>query len=56
MITVEVKKEIIGKHEQGMQVAAIARFYKKSTSTIVTVLKKKEELRVLDVSKGVTRV
>jgi Mor family transcriptional regulator len=34
MITVQVKKEIIGKHEQGMQVAAISRFYKKSTSTI----------------------
>jgi hypothetical protein len=27
---VEVKEEIIGKHEQGMQVAAIARFYKKA--------------------------
>jgi hypothetical protein len=27
MITVEVKREIIWKHEQGMQVAAIARFY-----------------------------
>jgi hypothetical protein len=39
-----------------MQVAAIARFYKKSTSTISTVLKKKEELWGLDVAKGVTRV
>jgi transposase len=56
MITVEVKKEIIGKHEQGMQVAAIARFYKKSTSTISTVLKKTEELRGLNVAKGVMRV
>jgi hypothetical protein len=28
MIMVEVKKEIIGKNEQGMQVATIARFYK----------------------------
>jgi hypothetical protein len=27
MITVELKKEIIGKHKQGMQLAAIARFY-----------------------------
>jgi uncharacterized protein (DUF433 family) len=41
MITVEVK-EIIGKHEQGMQVAAILKFYKKSTSMISTVLKKNE--------------
>jgi hypothetical protein len=54
MITVEVKKEIIDKHEQGMQVAAIAIFYKKSTSTISTVSKEKEELRGLDVAKGVT--
>jgi hypothetical protein len=56
MITVEVKEEIIGKHEQGTQVASIARFYKKSTSTISTVLKETEELRGLDVAKGVTRV
>jgi hypothetical protein len=54
MITVEVK-EINGKHEQGMPVAIIARFYK-STSTISTVLNKKEELRGLDVAKGVTRI
>jgi hypothetical protein len=31
---VEVKKEIIWQHEQGMQVAANTRFYKKSTSVI----------------------
>jgi hypothetical protein len=56
MITVEVKKEIIGKHEKDVQVAPIARFYKKPTSTISTVLKKKKELRGLDVAKGDTRV
>jgi hypothetical protein len=39
-----------------MQVATIERFYKKSPSTISTVLKKKEELRGLDAAKGVTRV
>ena len=32
MIMVEVKKEIMEKYERGMQVAKIARFYKKSTS------------------------
>lgn len=56
MITVEVKKEIIEMHEQGMRVADIARFYNKSTSTICTVLKKKEEIKGLDAAKGVTRV
>ena len=52
----EVKKEISEKHERGMRVADIARIYNKSTSTICTVLKKKEEIRGLDVVKGVTRV
>ncbi|XP_005008025.1 tigger transposable element-derived protein 1-like [Cavia porcellus] len=39
-----------------MRVAEIARFYKKSTSTICTILKKKEEIRGLDAAKGVTRI
>jgi hypothetical protein len=37
-------------------VADIARFYNKSTSTICTLLKKKEEIKALDAAKGVTRV
>ena len=56
MIMVEVKKEIIEKYEQGMQVAEIERFYKKSTLTICSILKKKEETRGLDGAKGVTRI
>lgn len=52
----EVKKEMIEKHERGMRVADIARFYNKSTSTICTILKKKEEIKGLDAAKGVTRV
>nr|XP_033807654.1 tigger transposable element-derived protein 1-like [Geotrypetes seraphini] len=56
MITVEVKKEIIQKHEGGMRVADLARCYNKSTSTICTILKKKEKIRWLDAAKGVTRV
>ncbi|KAJ7303174.1 hypothetical protein JRQ81_012107 [Phrynocephalus forsythii] len=56
MITVEVKKEIIEKHERGMRVVELARFYKKSASTISTILKKKEEMRELDLAKGITRI
>ncbi|KAJ7303223.1 hypothetical protein JRQ81_012159 [Phrynocephalus forsythii] len=56
MITVELKKEIIEKYERGMRVAEIARQYKKSTSTICSILKKKEEIRKLDLAKGVTRM
>ena len=32
MITVEVKKEVMGKYKRGMQVAETARFYMKSMS------------------------
>ena len=53
---VEVKKEIIQKYERVMRVAKIARFYKKSMSTICTILKNTEEIRGLDAAKGVTRI
>ena len=36
--------------------AEIARFYKKSTLTFCTILKKKEEVRALDAAKRVTRI
>ncbi|XP_069822087.1 tigger transposable element-derived protein 1-like [Dendropsophus ebraccatus] len=55
-ITIEVKKEMIEKHEQGMRVSEIAKLYNKSTSTICTILKKKVEIKGLDAAKGVTRV
>ncbi|XP_068250614.1 tigger transposable element-derived protein 1-like [Palaemon carinicauda] len=53
MITVEVKKKIIEKHEQGMRVAHLAKMYNRRTSTICTILKKKEEIKGVDVAKGV---
>ena len=56
MIMVQVKKEIIEKYKRGILVAKIARFYKTSTSTICTTLKKKEEIRRLDAAKGVMRI
>ncbi|KAM9457775.1 tigger transposable element-derived protein 1-like isoform 1-T1 [Clarias gariepinus] len=56
MITLELKKEIIKKRDRGMRVSDLARFYKKSTSTICGILKKKEEIIRLDAAKGVTRV
>lgn len=56
MITMEIKKEIIEKHQEGMRVVDIARIYNRSTSTICTILKKKQEINELDVAKGVTRI
>ncbi|XP_028648887.1 tigger transposable element-derived protein 1-like [Erpetoichthys calabaricus] len=52
--TIELKKEIIAKYERGMRVSDIAREYGKSKSTISTILKKKEQLKEANVSKGVS--
>ena len=56
MITVGVKKEIIERHERGVQVAELSKFYNKSSSKICTILKMKEEIRALDSAKGVRKV
>ncbi|XP_066978517.1 tigger transposable element-derived protein 1-like isoform X3 [Macrobrachium rosenbergii] len=53
-ITVEFKKEIITKYENGCRVSNIARQYNMAQSTICTILKNKEAIKVADVAKGVT--
>ncbi|GCC19040.1 hypothetical protein chiPu_0018184 [Chiloscyllium punctatum] len=53
-ITVETKKEIIAKHENGACVSDLAMQYKMAKSTICTILKNKEALKAADVAKGVT--
>ncbi|XP_039623765.1 tigger transposable element-derived protein 1-like [Polypterus senegalus] len=53
-MAVEIKKEIIDKHERDVRVTELAKTYSRSTSTICTILKKKEEIKKLDVDKGVT--
>ncbi|KAF2361995.1 DDE superfamily endonuclease domain [Trinorchestia longiramus] len=53
-MTVEIKKEIIDKHENGVRVTELSNIYGRPTSTISTILKKKEEIKKLDVAKGVT--
>ncbi|XP_069163284.1 tigger transposable element-derived protein 2-like [Procambarus clarkii] len=55
-ITVEVKKEIIAKHERGVHVTDLVREYGRSSSTICTILKRKEQFKTLEVAKGVTKV
>ncbi|XP_052825073.1 uncharacterized protein LOC128248298 [Octopus bimaculoides] len=47
LITIELKKEIIVKHEKGVRVMDIARQYDRSTSAICTILKKKTRSRLL---------
>ncbi|XP_069188784.1 tigger transposable element-derived protein 1-like [Procambarus clarkii] len=55
-ITVEVKKEIIAKHERGVRVVDLVREYGRTSSTICTILKRKEQFKTLEVAKGVTKV
>ena len=52
--TVEVKKEIITKHENGICVSDLAAEYGMAKSTISTIIKNKEVIKGADVAKGVT--
>lgn len=42
---IELKEEIIDKHERGVRVFHIARQYDQSTSAIFTNLKQKDDIR-----------
>ena len=46
-ITTNMKKEIIRKYEEGKQIIDIARELGKASSTIATILKKKEDIKAL---------
>ncbi|XP_069188071.1 tigger transposable element-derived protein 1 isoform X1 [Procambarus clarkii] len=50
-ITVDLKKEIIEKH-----VTDLTREYGRSSSTVCTILKRKEEFKKLEVAQGITKV
>ncbi|GFS79232.1 tigger transposable element-derived protein 1 [Nephila pilipes] len=45
MMSIELKREIIEKHEQGVRVVDLSRQYGRSTSMICTVLKQKESIK-----------
>ena len=53
-LTLELKKEIIAKHERGVRVSEIAKQYGRSMSTISTVLKQKDAIKAVKSSKGTT--
>ncbi|KAM6468471.1 tigger transposable element-derived protein 1-like [Liasis olivaceus] len=53
-ITIELKKEIVEKHEHGIRVTDLASEYKMPKSTISTILKNKDAIKGADVAKGVT--
>ncbi|XP_015417010.1 PREDICTED: tigger transposable element-derived protein 1-like [Myotis davidii] len=54
MMCVELKKEIIEKHDQGVCVIDLAKQYERSTSTTCTILKQKESIQATTPAKGVT--
>ena len=51
-----MKKEIIQKHEAGVRVVDLAQQYDRTTSTICTILKKKNEIKGIASAKGVSRL
>lgn len=54
MMSLEIKHEIIEKHEQGVRVVDLARQYERSTSTICTILKQKDSIKAVKPAKGIT--
>ena len=52
MMSIEIKREIIEKHEQGVRVIDLVRQYERSTSTICTILKQ-ESIKAITPAKGV---
>ncbi|XP_053246962.1 tigger transposable element-derived protein 1-like [Podarcis raffonei] len=55
-VTLEMKKEIIRKHDGGMRVTDLAREYGRNPSTIGTILKMRKKIMATDAAKGVTRI
>ncbi|UYV62949.1 hypothetical protein LAZ67_2002588 [Cordylochernes scorpioides] len=54
MMSIELKREIIEKNEQGVRVVDLSRQYGRSTSMICSVLKQKESIKSVTPSKGLT--
>ncbi|UYV64177.1 K02A2.6-like [Cordylochernes scorpioides] len=52
MMSIELKREIIEKHEQGVRVVDLSRQYGRSTSMICSVLKRKESIKSVTPAKG----
>lgn len=54
--TIELKKEIIAKIEQGKRVTDVAKEYGMARTTVSSILKNKETIKAADVAKGVTSI
>ena len=54
MITMDIKHDIINKYERGARVVDLAAEYKRSPSTISTILRQKEAIKKVKPSKGIS--
>ncbi|GFS56599.1 fatty acyl-CoA reductase [Trichonephila inaurata madagascariensis] len=54
MMSIELKREIIEKHEPGVRVVDLSRQYGRSTSMTCSVLKRKESIKSVTPAKGLT--
>ena len=52
MKTIDFKKELIAKYEEGVHVSELAREYGMAKLTISTILKNKDAIKATDVAKG----
>ena len=53
-LALEIKQEIIAKHERGVRVSDLAKQYGRNMSTISTILKQKDAIKAVKPSKGIT--
>ncbi|CAM1306297.1 Uncharacterised protein r2_g1601 [Pycnogonum litorale] len=53
-LSLELKQEIIEKHERGVRVSDLAKQYGRNMSTISTIIKQKEAIKSVKPSKGIT--
>ena len=53
-ISIEMKHEIIDKHEHGVRVSDLAKQYDRPASTISTMLKQKDAIKAVKPTKGMT--
>ena len=56
MMSLEMKHEIIEKHEQGVCGVDLARQCVQSTSTICTISKQKESIKAIKPANGITMI
>ncbi|XP_068228048.1 putative CENPB DNA-binding domain-containing protein 1 [Palaemon carinicauda] len=54
MLSLEVKQEIIEKHERGVHISDLVKQYGRNMSTISTIIKQKAAIKAVKPSKGIT--